>query len=202
MNHRIDLRKQSHKNVHLQSAWNKYGEKNFDFIIIVEFHHDVNRNYLLTEEQKYLDVAKSEKCKCYNLCFDASGGELTELSRQKISFKNRGERNGFYGMRHSDNSIAKMKFFRKNRVGKLAPNYGKKHSKETIERYKNMRNGSKNSAYDTKVYNLFNVDTNQVVSDTMFNLRTRFQFNRKVLSQLINGHIKSYRRWKCLNTKQ
>ena len=200
-NHKIDLRKNTHKNEHLQHAWNKYGESNFDFVTIKIFHEDIDRDYLLEKEQKYLNLAKSEKHKCYNLCFDASGGKLTELSRRKISIKNKGINNGFYGKQHSDISRIKMRQFRKLRIGNLAPCYGKKHSPKTIELFKKMRAGNKNSAYDSSTYNLVNIDTNEAISETMFNLRHKFQFSRPVLSRLINGHIKSYRRWRCSNIK-
>ena len=34
--HRCNLRRGVHKNIHLQNAWNKYGEHNFEFLILEE----------------------------------------------------------------------------------------------------------------------------------------------------------------------
>ena len=55
--HKLQLRKQSHHNPHLQNAWNKYGENNF-YVMVTE---SVNPQNLFEVEQKYLDLVKSEK---------------------------------------------------------------------------------------------------------------------------------------------
>lgn len=49
--HRSMLRKGNHKNQHLQRAWNKYGEDNFEFLILEE----VDVCCTLEVEQGYLD---------------------------------------------------------------------------------------------------------------------------------------------------
>lgn len=59
-----------HENSHLQNAWNLYGESVFKVIVVDEFP-PIN---LILEEQKYLDIAKSEKDKCYNQNFVAGCG--------------------------------------------------------------------------------------------------------------------------------
>jgi len=51
------------------------------------------------------------------------------------------------------------------------------------------------------VYILENQVTKHIIKDTMYNLRKKYNLNRKCLSQLINGHIKSYRGFICLNLK-
>ena len=52
--HKDILNKNNHINIHLQNAWNKYGEENFKFEIIEEISED----FLKFREQFYLD--------CYN----------------------------------------------------------------------------------------------------------------------------------------
>ena len=49
--HRYDLRRNIHSNKHLQSAWNKYGENNFQFLII-EY---CEKEKLLEKEQYWID---------------------------------------------------------------------------------------------------------------------------------------------------
>ncbi|MBI3762978.1 MAG: GIY-YIG nuclease family protein [Chloroflexi bacterium] len=49
--HRRSLRRGDHRNAHLQSAWDKYGEENFEFSIL-EF---VDESELLSAEQLWID---------------------------------------------------------------------------------------------------------------------------------------------------
>jgi len=98
--HRYKLRIQKHVNNYLQNAWNKYGEENFTFDVLLLCPHD----QVLLYEQAYLDKTKhqynianvaeapmlglhhseetkkiiSEKSKKY------SGHKLTDETKQKI----------------------------------------------------------------------------------------------------------------------
>lgn len=199
--HKYFLNKNCHKNDFLQNAWNKHGEENFEFVIIEHLSNNITQKTLLKIEQKYLDLANVEKYKCYNLSFKSTGGELSPYSKSKISTKNSGTNNGFFGKKHSNDSIIKMQEKRKSRIGCLAPNYGKKHSKDTINIYKSKRKGELNSSYDKVEYTLQHENTNQIIHGTMYNLRNQYKFNRKCLSKLINGRIKYYKKWRCLNPK-
>lgn len=79
-NHRNCLRSNKHHNNYLQNAWNKYGPETFDFVIV---EADITEKDLLLTEQKYLDVAKEEKDKCYNMSFIAGKVEATDDVRKK-----------------------------------------------------------------------------------------------------------------------
>ena len=50
-NHKSRLRSSEHGNIHLQNAWNKYGEKNFSFEILEYCTHEE----LISKEQEWLD---------------------------------------------------------------------------------------------------------------------------------------------------
>ena len=63
--HRCLLRNGTHKNTHLQRAWNKYGEDNFVFNIL----EVVDKCCTLEVEQQYLDACED----CYNINPLASG---------------------------------------------------------------------------------------------------------------------------------
>jgi group I intron endonuclease len=47
--HKSTLRHNTHKNRHLQNAWNKYGEENFEFIVIE--HHSYPEKILMRENK-------------------------------------------------------------------------------------------------------------------------------------------------------
>jgi hypothetical protein len=55
--HRASLRKDKHTNPHLQSAWNKHGEENFEFSVLQLTEID----NLLSAEQYWLDKTQSYK---------------------------------------------------------------------------------------------------------------------------------------------
>lgn len=83
--HKYKLNSGKHDNIKLQHAWNKYGENFFEFVIQITY----SESDLLILEQKYLDVAKLETDKCYNLSFDAEapwrGKNLSESHRKNVS---------------------------------------------------------------------------------------------------------------------
>lgn len=79
------LNKQTHKNPHLQNAWNKYGRNNFVFEIIEQVS---SQRKLLEREQYWLDLTK-----CYdrNIGYNISkiagsnlGNKLSEEAKRKI----------------------------------------------------------------------------------------------------------------------
>lgn len=79
--HRYTLKNNSHHNIYLQRAWNKYGEKSFSFHIIEK----VEKKDCLSREQWYLDNTRCD----YNLCKIAGapigyrhGIEILEKMRQ------------------------------------------------------------------------------------------------------------------------
>lgn len=75
--HRAELRHNKHQNAHLQSAWNKYGEQNFDYYIL----ENCEECLLLEREQWYIDTIKPE----YNMNLETQRPPCTESSRQKQS---------------------------------------------------------------------------------------------------------------------
>lgn len=78
--HRCDLRHNRHHSIHLQRAWNKYGEKSFIFEIIEK----VETKMLLEKEQFHLDTYKPWNDKIgYNISKSASGGDLVSYHPDK-----------------------------------------------------------------------------------------------------------------------
>jgi group I intron endonuclease len=84
-------RKQAHKNKHLQSAWDKYGETAFEFIVL----ETVPREQLIEREQYYLDLFQSYNRNIgFNIRAIAKsqiGVTHTEEYSAEISRRNRGQ---------------------------------------------------------------------------------------------------------------
>lgn len=78
--HLYDLRHNRHHSIHLQRAWNKYGEENFTFNIVEK----VATKMLLEKEQYHLDTYTPWNDKVgYNMSKSASGGDLTSYHPDK-----------------------------------------------------------------------------------------------------------------------
>ena len=88
--HKALLRHNKHENKKLQNAWNKYGEENFQFIVVKECDNEI----LLEEEQSYLDelgaqdfinkINRNFDKICYNVSAIANTCIITEEVRAKI----------------------------------------------------------------------------------------------------------------------
>jgi group I intron endonuclease len=81
--HKPRLKKSKHENVHLQHAWDKYGENNFEFLILEE----CEASALLAREEYWIEHYKSWDRKFgYNLSRIIEGRTITTLeTRQKMS---------------------------------------------------------------------------------------------------------------------
>lgn len=116
--HKACLRGGYHENNHLQNAWNKYGESNFDFIILkdctgwdLEF---VNQSEI-DEISKHKQLGLS-----YNIHDGGDGGlflgkHLSEDAKKKIGEKNRVN---MTGKKHSIETKEKMSQSHKSRYSK------------------------------------------------------------------------------------
>ena len=77
--HKHQLRNNKHKNSHLQHAWNKYGEDNFEFLIIEICDY---KEIVLEREQYYIDSIDFENL--YNINPFATGGiQFSDETLQK-----------------------------------------------------------------------------------------------------------------------
>lgn len=192
--HKLNLNKKEHWNIHLQSAWNKYGKSKFEF----RFVEKIPKDQLLITEQKYLDVAKNEKDKCYNLTFHAGGGNLGSEIYKIRSEKFCGKNHHNYGKHHSEEvkkkmSIAKLGMY----DGPKHPHYGKHASKETLLKMsmsmKGKLAGEKNPRYDNTVYHFINKYTGEKFSGVKMEFLKKT--NRRDCYGLFSGKLKSIAGW-------
>lgn len=98
------LRRGTHPNIHLQRAFNKYGESLIEFTTLEE---GLQNSDVILREQYWIDQYDYLK-DLYNLCPSAGssfGRKVSEETRQKMS-QNRGryygEDNNFFGKTHTD----------------------------------------------------------------------------------------------------
>ncbi|WP_342759427.1 GIY-YIG nuclease family protein [Kineothrix sedimenti] len=109
--HRWKLRDNSHDNSHLQRAFNKYGENNFEYIVL-EIVTDIN---LLDDlEIKYINQYK-QKGKNYNMLSGGGGRRglsMSEHAKRIIGDKNRQH---MLGTKHTEETKQKMSEIRKGR---------------------------------------------------------------------------------------
>ena len=86
--HKSNLRQNKHINSHLQNAWNKYGEENFEFKLIKECESE-ELNKL---EKYYIKLYNSNNSNYgYNLTSGGEGYTLNDDVKEKISINKRGQ---------------------------------------------------------------------------------------------------------------
>ena len=139
--HRVYLNGGYHANKHLQRSWNKYGEKNFEFNILIE----CGKSQLNTYEQYYIfELMTYDPRIGYNKNYGGDSGRHTEETKKKMSknhanvkgennpmYGKTGENNPNYGRHHTEETKKKMSKNHANVKGENHPNYGKHYSEET-----------------------------------------------------------------------
>lgn len=198
--HRYLLKENRHTNHHLQAAWNLYGSDKFVFLIVEELLPDL----LVNEEQKYLDVAKLEKEKCYNQEFNVSHGDITEESRLKRSRALKGRVFSFSSKRKM--SIAKIgiklsdmhkKNISKSKIG----NPHNPHTEETKQKMSNAQSGNKNARYDHTIHKWYNDKTSEVFLGTQYEFCDKFSLHRASVNWVVKGHRNSVYGWRICEDK-
>lgn len=112
--HYYELKKYTHCNRHLQRAWNKYGEENFECIIL-EY---CDRKDKLLREQYWIDTSNCLSPVGYNIlskALDFSGFKHSEKSKKLISLKRMGKK-------HSEETLSKMRIGRTGKATKRVIN--------------------------------------------------------------------------------
>ena len=147
LRHFNELRKNKHHSIHLQRAFNKYGEKSFEFVELEICENTFER------EQELLDSLDFKLC--YNVSSQATGGDLIKNhpNREDIVEKrkalllkapHRGPVNGdknpnwkggktFCSCGAKINSTTKSCMKCSDKTGSKNPFYGKTHTKEYKE---------------------------------------------------------------------
>jgi group I intron endonuclease len=132
--HKYFLRNNKHHTNHLQNAWNKDGEENFKFYLLIDCPED---QLLLWEKRMFEAFRCCERDFGYNLGLDPTTTKHSEATRKKISLSLSGEKNPNFGKKFSIETRQKM-IGNKNSLGV-------KHSAETCKKLSLLRIGKKHS---------------------------------------------------------
>lgn len=122
--HRKKLRTNNHPNKHLQSAWNKYEETNFEFGLIETVN---NKEELLTREKYWIDYTHcTDREYGYNVRSMPNSNLGLKFSSEAIRKRSEALKGHTWnrGRKHSAEAKLKMSLSKK----------GKKHSPEHIEK--------------------------------------------------------------------
>ncbi len=131
-NHKILLENNNHHSIHLQNAWQKYGEHAFLFEIIENIN---DKQQLLIREQHYLDFYRSyEPENGYNISkFSFSpmkGRNHTEETKKHLSINNSGDKHWAYGKNLSQEH--------KDKISSIKRKISKEQEKDVLEQYKKL----------------------------------------------------------------
>jgi group I intron endonuclease len=123
--HKCNLRKNKHINIHLQKSWNKHGEASFLFEIVELVS---NTKDLIIREQYYLDKIKTVNSKImYNICtiaYSTLGIKYSDTTKNKMSESHKGlihKKDTIIKMihiknKHSENTKSKLSEINKGRI--------------------------------------------------------------------------------------
>mgnify|MGYP003645176778 CR=1 FL=1 len=159
LKHFNELRKNKHHCIHLQRAFNKYKEDNFEFIIIETCFNSKTREQELLNSIDFKD--------CYNVSKSASGGDLISnhpdreeiIKRNTEILKAAPRHNKDYSKENNPNWRGGTTFCKcGNRInsstkqchecrditGENNPFFGKTHSEETKKKLSELRKGKYN----------------------------------------------------------
>lgn len=164
------LNNNTHHNSHLQNSWNKHSNNDFEFTIVEE----VPKELLMEVEQKYLDIAKTEQNKCYNLSFISDTVEITNETRSKISLSSKG------------NTYKR---------GWVTPTYIIELLSKKLKAYHKIIGPSGNPSYDNTKYHFVNKNTKECFIGTPYEMSMKHFLNRECILRLKRGFLKQHRGW-------
>jgi hypothetical protein len=157
--HRYQLNSNSHCNIKLQNAWNKYGSESFKFEILIK----CKKSSLKRLEKQ--EVKKIPKNKRYN------------ISKNYDNLY--GKNNPFYGKTHTKNIKKKLSFLAKKRIGNQNPNYGNKYSIQARIKAGHNKKTKLTKRQVKKIVNIKN-QTHQEIAN-------KYGVSRTIISRIKNG---------------
>lgn len=180
--HRSLLNNNKHDNPHLQNAWNKYGQDQFEFIVI----EDCCVELLDEREQYYIKLYKDLNL-AYNIHDGGNEGcnlgkHLSEETKRKIGEKNK---INSFGKKASQKTKDKMSCSHKGKKYKDMSEKGKENIRKAQQRY--AENNPKKLTIDDVL------EIRQLHTDGLKYTEIAKKYN--VTSQCISD-ICNYKRWK------
>ena len=144
--HVLALKQNKHHNLHLQNAWNKYGEESFIHEIITKCCIGL----ITSLEKYYINKYNSTNFQTgYNKTMGGEGlygFKHTQETKNKIGLKNLGNTNGKYGKGKKLSIETRIKISKAQSGRKLSETWSQNISNSLKEKYKKMNHPSKNKS--------------------------------------------------------
>jgi len=187
--HKSRLNRNEHRNPHLQSSWNKYGEDNFSFEILLV----CEQFELLRYEQLCLDNFIRFGID-YNIAKFASApmrgrhhSQKTKDILRSVNQKNRtGKSNPFYGKTHSKNHMDSLKKINRKYMIENNPSYGGLSEKHKMKISERMRGSSNPRAKLTEVCVLEIRELYSTGNYTQIELGNKYNISNTIISGIVN----------------
>ena len=189
--YRWKLNDGSHDNAHLQKAWNKYGEENFQFIIL-EIVND--KNLLDDLEIKYISYYKKEN-KSYNMLIGGGGRRGFKMSEHAKKIVGQKNREHMLGTKHSEKTKKKMS---EKRTGMVIKKKTDVLDEDIVRKIKELLISGKSASQVAKELsvnykNINNLIANNTWKSVIVNGWDEFRANRKTYKRLTRkDHVKIY----------
>ena len=163
--HKTDLVKGKSCSIKLQNSYNKHGVENFEFSILEECRID----NLIEREQYYINMYNSynEGYNCCAIAGNTLGFSPSEETRNKIRISVSGDKNPFYGKKHTEESRAIM---RESHKGQISSFKGRHHTEESkikmIESRKDRWEETKKKISDSSKGKLHSEETKKKIGES------------------------------------
>lgn len=199
MEHRSELRHHRHKNAILQAAWDKYGEDNMIFSVILYCHPDLCEMY---EQLALLHLPHS-----YNLSIDTEspfkGRNHSDSAKEKCRLIHLGKKKAPFSEEHK-RKLGLVSKGKKRPV--FSDEWRKNSSLAQIERWKNPTDAMKNKKHPSGYKNPHSVEHGKNISKAKKGkkLGSENPVARKVIcieTKIIFSTIKSANDWIIENHK-
>lgn len=205
LRHKAALKKNSHHNIYLQRAWNKYGEESFEFEMIM----NCKLEEMIDWEQAFCDVHK-EMYGVYNMSefvdnpTRGSKRSFSKETRLKMSEAHKGMATGRIGQIHSPETKEKISQSSKGR--KLTEEHRKKISDKRkillqtrsdlgFQKGSRINIGRTNLKFQESV-KLIDPNGNIVERHGIVNFCKEFNLDQGNISKLLKGKLNSVKGWR------
>ena len=171
-NHKYTLNKGIHRNRYVQNSFNKYQE--FKYNVLGE----CTESMLDKLEQEIIDIV-GEDPRCMNICKKVvtsnRGVKFSAITKKRMSLSQSGENN---------------------------PMYGKKHTKESLDKISKHSKGSNHSQYNHTIYTFIHKN-GKIEECTMYDLKKTYGMEKvsSNLSRMISGKNKTCNGWRLKDGK-
>src|SRR5699024_9567185 len=203
--HFAKLKRNKHENRYLQNSYNIYGLENFEYMLL---HQDSNISKEDLNRLEYLyikifETLRSKGGKGYNLCQGGNsrrGYTHSEETKKQMSIRRRGKLNGFYGKKHSKETIERMLLNKdmsfsqtneyRNKISRAMK--GRKFSAEHRRNKSKAQEGSKNPVARR-------IKVEGVEYGCIQDVADEYKIRHNTVSYRLNSPSERFKEWKYLN---